>query len=72
MLLEGIAGKDYCEDLVTWIGLHHSILMGLKRWLSARGLDFEQYLTNMQSDGMCDVLELWLVSVITGQALNVV
>ena len=40
--------------------------------MAARGLDFDQYVANLSSNGLCDGLELWLVSVLTGKALNIV
>ncbi len=72
MLLEDISGQNYREDLIPWIKSSQRQLLGPTQWLATRGLDFDQYIANLSSNGLCDGLELWLISVLMGTALNVV
>ncbi len=71
-ILSWIVGENYHADLMPWIQMHQSLLVGPKHWLRACGLSFDQYLENMAAEGQCDGLEVWLVSLVMGCLINVV
>ncbi len=72
ILLQDLMGRPYCEDLSVWLMEYKHLFGPASKWLSARGLDFQDYVAHLQEDGLCDGLEVWLVCLILQQPLNVV
>ncbi len=72
LLLQDLMGGPYQEDLCIWLMEYKHLFGPASKWLLARGLDFHNYVVHLKEDGLCDVLEVWLVSLILQQPLNMV
>ena len=71
-LLQSLVGRDYRCDLATWVLEYKHLFVADAKWLVSRGLDFEDYAAHLHEDGMADGLEVWLISVLLNQPINVV
>ena len=50
-LLQGLMGGPYCEALVTWLLEYKHLFGPVSKWLSARGLDFNDYAAHLRDGG---------------------
>ncbi len=71
-LLQNLMGGPYHKVLVTWLLEYKHLFGPVSKWLSARGLDFNNYAAHLKDGGLCDGLEIWLISLILQCPINVV
>ena len=72
MLLQEVIGEQYHTDLAAWLIEYKHLFRSASKWLTAQGLDFYDYTSILAQDGMCNGLELWLVSMLGQQPINMV